>query len=323
MLLESLPKISIVTISYNQGKYLEETIQSVLSQNYPNLEYIIIDGGSTDNSVEIIKKYEGQLSYWESAKDKGQYYAVEKGLNMCTGDIMAWINSDDKYLPNSFQTVADVFTQLPQVNWLMGIPGEFNEKGSSINRIALPWARWSKYRYLTNDFQYIQQESSFWRRHVWEMAGSKMDHNIKYAGDMELWTRFFRREKLYTVLSNLAGFRHRNENQVSKTFGNEYLGECRSLVKRERKLLNTSERAYVFWLQLLRFPWSIFFFLDIPIFSKVYSQFFKIPTPIAFDLNKSNYRLVNYYIKYPPVLIGNWIIQRKPKRIKAYEPKGN
>jgi glycosyltransferase involved in cell wall biosynthesis len=314
--LESLPKISIVTISYNQGKYLEETIQSVLSQNYPNLEYIIIDGGSTDNSVEIIRKYESQLTYWESAKDKGQYYAVEKGLNMCTGDIMAWINSDDKYLPYAFQTVADVFTQLPQVNWLMGIPGEFNEKGSSINRIALPWARWSKYRYLTNDFQYIQQESSFWRRKVWEEAGGKMDESIKYAGDMELWARFFRREKLHTVLSNLAGFRHRSSNQVSKTYASEYLVECMKIVKRERKLLGGGRKAHLAILQLLRIPLGIFFFLDIPFFKDPYKRIFKIPSTITFDLSKMCYVFGENYMKIPPLLIGNWIIQRNIKRIK-------
>ena len=102
MTTNTLPLISIITPSFNQARYLEETIISVLSQNYPNLEYIIIDGGSTDGSVEIIKKYESHLKYWVSEKDKGQSHAINKGFNKANGDILAWINSDDYYLPDAF-----------------------------------------------------------------------------------------------------------------------------------------------------------------------------------------------------------------------------
>jgi len=100
------PKISIITPSFNQGKYLEETIFSVLGQNYPNLEYIIIDGGSTDNSVDIIKKYENQLTYWISEPDNGQSHAINKGFMKATGGILAWLNSDDMYLPGVLDYVA-------------------------------------------------------------------------------------------------------------------------------------------------------------------------------------------------------------------------
>lgn len=114
------PKISIVTPSFNQGQYLEETILSVINQNYPNLEYIIIDGGSTDNSVEIIKKYEKHLKYWVSEKDRGQSHAINKGLEHCTGEIFNWLNSDDYYIDGTLFKIADLFLKNPLAHIFAG-----------------------------------------------------------------------------------------------------------------------------------------------------------------------------------------------------------
>jgi glycosyltransferase involved in cell wall biosynthesis len=108
------PKISIVIPSYNQGKYLEETILSVINQNYPNLEYVIIDDGSTDNSVEIIKKYEKYLTYWVSEKDNGQSDAINKGLKKCTGEIFNWLNSDDYLETNALFKIAEAYKKIPK-----------------------------------------------------------------------------------------------------------------------------------------------------------------------------------------------------------------
>ncbi len=316
MKVEALPKISIVTISYNQGKYLEETILSVLNQNYPNLEYIIIDGGSKDNSVEIIQKYADQLTYWVSEPDNGQYHAVEKGLNMCTGDIMAWINSDDKYVPGAFKSVADLFRAYPNVNWIRGLPLECSEKGVIFNRIAHPWARWSKYRYLTFDFQFIQQESTFWKKKVWDEAGRCMDHSIQYAGDMELWARFFKKEKLYTVMTHLAVFRHRGRNQISKAHLVDYLLECISVIKRERKRLSFFEKLKVLFLYPVRIFWGPFFFFNVPVLKWIYPLFFSIPPAIGHGLKKSGYRKSSNQIRLPPFILGKWVIQKKPIRLK-------
>jgi glycosyltransferase involved in cell wall biosynthesis len=312
-LLKNFPKISIVTISYNQGQYLEQTILSVLSQNYPNLEYIIIDGGSTDNSVEIIKKYADKLTYWTTEPDKGQYDAVEKGLNRCTGEIMAWINSDDFYLPGAFMKVADIFQERVEINWLRSLPLECDEKGSIYNRIAIPWARWSKYRYLTNDFQFIQQESCFWRKKVWDNAGRAMDKKIKYAGDMELWARFFRKEKLYTINDHFAVFRQRETNQISKIFLKEYLQEGVGIVRREKSRLSFFQRAIVFYLFFIRIFYGPFFFFNIPILKYIYEWSFKIPKLVP---GRSDQPGSTKQIKLPPIILGNYVFQKRSFSLK-------
>ena len=123
------PKISIVTPSFNQAPYIEETLQSVLGQNYPNLEYVVIDGGSADGSVDIIKKYEDQLHYFVSEKDFGHGHAINKGFAKTSGEIMAWINSDDKYMPWAFNVVAEIFKKFPEVDWIIGYNGIWNSQG--------------------------------------------------------------------------------------------------------------------------------------------------------------------------------------------------
>src|SRR6266850_561949 len=121
------PKISIVTPSFNQGRFLEETILSVLNQGYPNLEYILIDGGSSDQSLEVIRRYEEHLAYWISEKDRGQVDAINKGLNRSSGDIFAFINSDDVYLPGTFAAVAEYFEADSRREWVCGDTIMFGE----------------------------------------------------------------------------------------------------------------------------------------------------------------------------------------------------
>src|SRR4051812_23755335 len=115
------PMLSIVTPSFNQEQFLEDTIRSVLDQDYPRLEYIVLDGGSTDRSVEVIRKYGGRLAYWASAPDAGQYAAVNAGFARASGDIFAWINASDKYLPWAFNVVGEIFATHPEIEWLTSL----------------------------------------------------------------------------------------------------------------------------------------------------------------------------------------------------------
>jgi glycosyltransferase involved in cell wall biosynthesis len=228
------PKISIVTPSYNHGKYLEETILSVLDQKYPNLEYLIIDGGSTDGSVDLIRKYEKFLTYWVSEPDKGMYDALQKGFSHSSGEIMGWINSDDKLHVNSLYTLAELFSGFKNVNWVQGIPNVIDEMGrivfvgshAEINKSFFYQKKHEKSR------RYVQQESTFWRRSLWEKAGGCLSQQYRYAGDFELWIRFFQHDKLWNLNVFLGSFRLRSEGQISTGLYKEYINEANQILER-------------------------------------------------------------------------------------------
>ncbi len=211
----TIPKISIVSPSYNQGIFLEQTMLSVLDQGYPNLEYIVIDGGSSDNSLEIIKKYENRLAYWVSEQDNGQYHAINKGFGHATGEIMAWLNSDDVYFPWALQCVGEIFSKCPEVEWITTCyPMALDERGLAVNCCNID--SFLKDSFFKGEFLpgfdwyahgWIQQESTFWRRSLWENSGAFLDDDLQLAGDFELWCRFFQHAYLYGVKLPLAGFR--------------------------------------------------------------------------------------------------------------------
>lgn len=267
------PKISIVTPNFNQERYLEATILSVLTQGYPNLEYIIIDGGSTDGSLEIIKKYSNQLSYWISEPDGGMYEAIQKGFDKSTGEIMAWINSDDMYHPGALFVISDIFQSFPEVNWLLGAMTSYDEKGRTI---GLERSKsFSKYDFYIGNFKWIQQESVFWRKSLWERTGSKLNFNLKYAGDLALWLSFFAFENLYVIDALIGGFRQRSEHQLSLDYFNDYIIESNillnsvSLSKKDRIIVDNYKRmlsivSFLNSLKIIRTDWII------PRFKKMY-----------------------------------------------------
>ncbi|MCW6050398.1 glycosyltransferase [Lyngbya sp. CCAP 1446/10] len=240
-----LPKISIVTPSFNQGEFLEECIQSILEQGYPNLEYIIMDGGSKDGSVEIIKKYEKYLSYWQSQPDGGQYIAINDAFKNTTGEIMAWLNSDDKYHQNAFFKVVAAFTHYQEIQWLTGRATAWDRDGKlTYFEASIP--KWSR-EYLLNLTQeirerrrFIQQESTFWKRSLWEQAGSNLNLGLELAGDFELWVRFSRYAPLFAIDDFLGGFRS-YEGQRSKLYIDKYMQEVELVVSQERLLTEHGE----------------------------------------------------------------------------------
>jgi glycosyltransferase involved in cell wall biosynthesis len=182
------PLVSIVTPSYNQGMFLEETIKSVLEQSYPNIEYIIIDGGSKDRSQEIIKKYEDRLAYWESQYDRGQAHAINKGIKRAQGDILGWINSDDLYLPDTVERIVDVFDKNPEIDVIYGRLERIDESGKVIPTPTLPKDRVEFSKSLVIGECVVNQPGSFWRRRVMDLVGL-LDESLKYGLDYEYWIR--------------------------------------------------------------------------------------------------------------------------------------
>jgi glycosyltransferase involved in cell wall biosynthesis len=214
---KELPRISIITPSYNQAAYLEQTIDSVLGQGYPNLEYIVVDGGSTDGSVAIIRKYEKYLSHWVSEKDSGQSEAINKGLRRATGQVVNWLNSDDYYQPGTLPTIAQAFTD-PSVNVVCGRSRLFRDDNQTVRHSAgtdlypgnlaktIGWAR-------------IDQPETFFRREAILRIGL-LDDRLHYIMDRDWWVRYlfaFGLDGVVEIPEVLVNFRlHETSKTVSQ-----------------------------------------------------------------------------------------------------------
>jgi len=224
-----LPKISVVTPNFNCSAFLEQTLLSVLDQGYPNLEYIVVDGGSTDGSLEIIERHRTRLAHVIAEPDRGHADALNKGMRLATGEVMCWINSDDLLLPGSLQRVGEMFSALPQLQWLTGQRLWMHEDGTP--RTPAPLGRWSWLRFVCGDFRHIQQESTFWRRSLWQAAGGQLDESLSLANDFELWLRFFRLATLHSVDEPLGCFRTRQGQRSAASYA-EYERECAAALQR-------------------------------------------------------------------------------------------
>ena len=210
-------KISVITPSYNQGKFIEQTILSVIGQQYPNLEYIIIDGGSTDETLEVIRKYEKQITYWVSEADNGQSNAINKGFARATGDILCWLNSDDYYLPGALLEVNRVLSnERPEL--LFGNCIHLNEDTHLVYGTSYdPLKNWA-----ISHGDYIVQPSSFWTRQAFEQTG-QLREDLHFGFDWEWFARaqasgvnFIPSEKYFSVY-RLHNDQKSNENNVDRS----------------------------------------------------------------------------------------------------------
>ena len=181
-----LPTITIVTPSYRQGGFIERTLLSVLNQKYPKLEYYVQDGGSSDATIEILGRYEAQLSGWVSKKDNGQSQAINRGFANTSGEIMGWLNSDDLLLPGALLTVADYFSHHPEVDVVYGDRLLIDENDMEIGRWIMP----GHDNDVLSWVDYVPQETMFWRRRIWDKVGGQIDESFRFAMDWDLLVRF-------------------------------------------------------------------------------------------------------------------------------------
>jgi glycosyltransferase involved in cell wall biosynthesis len=195
--------ISIVTPSYNQARFLEQTIKSVLSQDYPRMEYLIVDGGSTDGSQNLIKKYEKKLAWWVSEKDRGQTDAINKGFAHARGDILAWINSDDTYEPGALTAAVAYLQDHPEVGMVYGDCNFIDETGKVIGKFN---SAQTNYRLLRQGYAHIPQQTMFFRADLWKQVGP-LDPSFYFAMDYDLWTRISARTEIKYVPQTWANFR--------------------------------------------------------------------------------------------------------------------
>jgi glycosyltransferase involved in cell wall biosynthesis len=209
--MNSNPLVTIVTPSFNQAPYLEETIQSVFNQTYSNIEYIIMDGGSTDGSEEIIKRHQKKLAHWVSEKDRGQTDAINKGFALAKGDILAWINSDDTLLPNAVGEAVKFLQVHPEVGLVYGDANYINEKSRVTGRF--PAAQTDLPR-LRRGYVHIPQQASFFRKSIWDQVGP-LDPEFFFAMDYDLWVRIARKTEIRYLPRLWANFRlHRGAKTI-------------------------------------------------------------------------------------------------------------
>jgi glycosyltransferase involved in cell wall biosynthesis len=201
---QDLPLVSIVTPSFNQALYLEDTIRSVLEQDYPRIEYMVVDGGSVDGSVDIIKKYADKLAWWTSDVDKGQTDAINKGYEHAKGQILAWINSDDTYEPGAVSAAVKYLQEHPEFGMVYADCNFINEKGQVIGKFG---ASQTDYKRLRRGYVHIPQQTMFFRAGLWHAVGP-LDPSFYFAMDYDLWTRIASRAEIkYLSGQTWANFR--------------------------------------------------------------------------------------------------------------------
>jgi glycosyltransferase involved in cell wall biosynthesis len=206
------PRITVVTPSFNQGAFIEATLKSVISQNYPNLQHIVLDGGSTDNSVEIIRRYEPHIAYWHSRKDKGQADALQQGFAMADGEILCWLNSDDIFLPEALNTVGRLFAKHEDVDFIYGNRCTIDRDGNVTGRHIWPW-HITKWHWALG--QPLAQECSFFRKSIYERVGG-IDPTKFFIMDYDLFFRMWRAGRFRKTTAFLGCLRQHEETKNAR-----------------------------------------------------------------------------------------------------------
>ncbi len=242
--LNNIPRITIITPSFNQGQYLEATIKSVLDQNYPNLEFIIMDGGSKDNSVEVIRRYKKRLTYWESRPDRGQTHAINKGLAMATGDIINWLNSDDLLSPGALRQLAQAWKSRPDTDILFGdyaavdAGGDlvYTRKVAPYHPAALIWGR-----------QLSSQPAVFFSKKLIDRLGP-LDESLTFCMDTEFWSRAALNCAVFKQIRSQLGITRVHGDAKTTRLQHTLKSEHEAILVRTRNLgrLPSRVRSFVF-----------------------------------------------------------------------------
>ncbi|MBL4760074.1 MAG: glycosyltransferase [Mariprofundaceae bacterium] len=257
----SWPKITVVTPSYNQGEYIEETIRSILLQGYPNLEYIIMDGGSTDQTVEVIKKYAPWIDYWVTRKDRGQSHAINKGFQKASGDIIAWLNSDDYFLPNCLMNVALAYSLDVRGYWVGVGSGERVDAKGHYQMIHSP-SLLSFDGLMDWDNNWFIQPACFFSRSIWHEYGN-LDENLQFAMDFDLWLRFSKHCNFTLINHILCANRNHENTKTNSMRGDSFAEGCivrfhhggeKVAQQSIANYVNQSQRPWKLWNRLAEVP---------------------------------------------------------------------
>jgi hypothetical protein len=248
------PSITLVVPSYNQAEYLDECLESIAAQRYPNLDLRVMDGGSTDGTMAVLERHAGVISKWKSEKDDGHYPAINEGFADSHGEIMGWLNSDDVLMPGCLRVVGEIFQAFPQVEWLTTMTPMFLDcagtlqgagricgfaKEAFLEGLYLPPKCPLTLKVGGNRVS-IQQESTFWRRSLWNKAGGRVDTRFSLAGDFYLWSVFFEHADLYGTPSPLAAFRYRSGQRSGDLA--QYVAEAERALREMRERQRWTER---------------------------------------------------------------------------------
>lgn len=248
-------RISVVIPVLDMVGHIAETIESVLTQPIHDLEVVVIDGGSTDGTAEVVARYGPDLAYWSSEPDNGHAHAINKGFAHTTGEIMCWLNGGDTFYPRALEVVNRLFTEYPSVEWIQGLGSAIDSSGAVVSPVR-DHAIGSVLDFLQDDvpLRHIQQESTFWRRSLWDRAGAHLDESLELAVDFELWHRFFQHASLQCVRCLLGGFRI-HEGQRSQSQRVAYDEEVALVNRQARQYWGlTAEQASALQNRELSFP---------------------------------------------------------------------